>query len=56
MTNDQIADRIILLRSNADSQPDEDETAGARLRLARFVIEHENEIVAALRQSDKSSE
>ena len=50
MTNDQIADRITLLRSNADAQPDEDAAAGARLKLARFIIEHQEQIVEALRR------
>lgn len=55
MTNNQIADKIILLQMDIESSIDDsDEMAGKRLRLARFIADHHKQITAALYAADRS--
>jgi hypothetical protein len=57
MNNNQIADRLMILKTDVEAsiindKMDEDLAAGKKLRLARFVLENHNAIIAALRRKE----
>ena len=49
-SNDEIADRLVLLLSNADSASDESEAMGRVHAIGRHVELHRDQIIVALRK------